>query len=171
MGGSAQNTLTSCFELSHKYKIILVHGLSVESQITDSEKTVVAGRIEKAKKRGVKFIPMSSLVRRIAPLQDLRTLFQLWRIIRQEKPAVVHSHTSKAGILGRIAAKFATVPHIVHTPHGHVFFGHFNRVASKVFLCVERLFAQFTDRLVALTWGEKKDSQRRRYFPICSNTG
>jgi glycosyltransferase involved in cell wall biosynthesis len=157
MGGSAQNTLTSCSELSHKYRMILAHGLSLESRMTDSEKMLVAGRIKQAKERGVKFIALSSLVRRIAPLQDLKTLVLLWQIIKREKPDVVHTHTSKAGILGRVAARLANAPHIVHTPHGHVFFGHFNRVASSMFLCIERFFARFTDRLVALTEGEKKD--------------
>jgi glycosyltransferase involved in cell wall biosynthesis len=69
----------------------------------------------------------------------------------------VHTHSSKAGILGRIAAKIVGVPHIIHTPHGHVFYGHFGFLASKIFLWVEKVFSKLTDRIVALTDGEKND--------------
>jgi len=83
-------------------------------------------------------------------------LVLLWHICR-EKPDIVHTHTSKAGILGRLAARIAGVPHIVHTPHGHVFQGHFGRIASAVFLVLERHFTRFTEKVVALTAGEKRD--------------
>jgi hypothetical protein len=80
----------------------------------------------------------------------------LWHI-RRERPDIVHTHTSKAGILGRLAARMAGVPHIVHTPHGHVFNGHFGRFAAGLFLILERFFAGFTEKTVALTAGEKRD--------------
>jgi glycosyltransferase involved in cell wall biosynthesis len=83
-------------------------------------------------------------------------LVLLWRIWR-EKPDIVHTHTSKAGGLGRLAARMAGVPHIVHTPHGHVFDGHFGRVAAGLFLILERFFVRMTEKLVALTAGEKRD--------------
>jgi glycosyltransferase involved in cell wall biosynthesis len=75
----------------------------------------------------------------------------------KEKPDVVHTHSSKGGILGRLAAKITGVPHIIHTPHGHVFYGHFGAFASWVFLWIEKIFSGFTDRMVALTDGEKDD--------------
>ena len=75
----------------------------------------------------------------------------------KEKPDIVHTHSSKGGILGRLAAKIAGVPHIIHTPHGHVFYGHFGSFASKIFFWLERLFAAITDCLVALTNGELQD--------------
>jgi len=74
-----------------------------------------------------------------------------------EKPDIVHTHTSKAGILGRLAAKTAKVPIIIHTPHGHVFSGHFGPILSKLFLRIERLFAPLTDLVVALSDGEIQD--------------
>jgi glycosyltransferase involved in cell wall biosynthesis len=157
MGGSAQNTLRTCTELCIKYEKILVHGLSLESEMTASEKEIVREGIEKAKKQGVKVITLPSMVRSIRPIKDLRALFALVWLIYKEKPDIVHSHSSKAGILGRLAAKIARVPHIVHTPHGHVFYGHFGPLASKVFMWVERIFSRYTDRMVALTDGEKDD--------------
>ncbi len=56
-----------------------------------------------------------------------------------------------------MAAKIVGVPHIIHTPHGHVFYGHFGFLASKIFLWVEKVFSRLTDRIVALTDGEKND--------------
>ena len=157
MGGSAQNTLLSCKELSSKYEIILVHGLSQESGMTGLEKMIVEDGVEKAKKSGVKVIVLPSMVRSIRPIKDFMALVSLVRLILKEKPDIVHTHSSKAGILGRLAAKAAKVPHIIHTPHGHVFYGHFGLLASKAFMWVERFFSKFTDRMVALTDGEKDD--------------
>ncbi|MFH1623647.1 MAG: glycosyltransferase family 4 protein [Pseudomonadota bacterium] len=156
-GGSAQNTLLTCVGLTERYELVLVHGLSFESKMTDWEKQTVQSGIEKAKDRGVKVVPMPSLVRRIDPLRDLRSFFSLWRLMIREKPFIVHTHTSKPGILGRWAAKMAGVPIVVHTPHGHVFYGHYGPVASRFFLVIERFTASITDRMVALTEGERKD--------------
>jgi glycosyltransferase involved in cell wall biosynthesis len=157
MGGSAQNTLLSCEELSGKHETILVHGLSYESGMTDLEKQIVENGIEKAKKNGVKVLSLPSMIRSIRPVKDFKALLSLVWLIFKEKPDVVHTHSSKAGILGRIAAKIVGVPHIIHTPHGHVFYGHFGFLASKIFLWVEKVFSRLTDRIVALTDGEKND--------------
>jgi glycosyltransferase involved in cell wall biosynthesis len=157
MGGSAQNTLLSCRELCEKYEIILVHGLSHESGMTDLEKQIVENGVEKAKKNGVKVKALPSMVRSIRPVKDFKALISLIRLIFKEKPDIVHTHSSKGGILGRMAARIAGVPHIIHTPHGHVFYGHFGPFASKIFVRVERIFSRFTDRMVALTDGEKND--------------
>ena len=157
MGGSAQNTLHTCIELSDKYEKVLVHGLSLESGMSDLEKKIVEDRMEKAKTHGVRVIALPSLVRSIRPFKDLSALFALVWLIYNEKPDIVHTHSSKGGILGRLAAKMCGVPNIIHTPHGHVFYGHFGRLASKIFLWVERIFSKFTDRMVALTSGEKND--------------
>ncbi|MDF1590718.1 MAG: glycosyltransferase family 4 protein [Desulfobacterales bacterium] len=157
MGGSAQNTLLNCKELAEKYRMVLVHGLSLESGITDREKQTLSGQKSEALAKGVRFVPVSTLVRRIDPFKDLHALIFLMKLIRKERPVLVHTHSSKAGILGRLAAWLAGVPNIVHTPHGHVFYGHFGPVASRFFLLMERVFDFITDRVIALTEGEKKD--------------
>jgi glycosyltransferase involved in cell wall biosynthesis len=157
MGGSAQNTFLTCLGLSGKYDLVLVHGLSRESEMTDLENTSVHKQIEKATLRGVKVIPLSSLVRRIDPVQDFQAFLCLFRLIRREKPTIVHTHTSKAGFLGRWAAKLVGVPFIVHTPHGHVFYGHFGAWAVKIFFLIEKITNLITDRIIALTEGERKD--------------
>ena len=157
MGGSAQNTLLTCKKLSNKYEMVLVHGLSYESRMTDLEKRIIEDGIKVAKMQGVKVTPLPSMVRSINPVKDFWALLSLVRLIIEERPYIVHTHSSKAGLLGRLAAKIAGVPHIIHTPHGHVFYGHFGFLASKIFLWVEKVFSRLTDRIVALTDGEKND--------------
>jgi glycosyltransferase involved in cell wall biosynthesis len=157
MGGSAQNTLLTCSGLEEKYDIILAHGLSHESGITATEKRTIDSQVAAARQKGVKTLPIPGLVRRIDPIDDLRAFINLLKLIRRERPALVHTHSSKAGILGRLAAKLAGVPLIVHTPHGHVFYGHFGPLASKIFLVMEKIFDVITDRTIALTEGERND--------------
>jgi glycosyltransferase involved in cell wall biosynthesis len=150
MGGSAQNTLLSCIKLCEKYEIMLVHGLSHESGMSDLEKQIVVDGVENARSKGVNVVALPSMVRSIRPVKDVKALVSLMRLILNEKPDIVHTHSSKA-------SKIARVPHIIHTPHGHVFYGHFGPLASRVFMWVERIFSRFTDRMVALTDGEKDD--------------
>ena len=157
MGGSAQNTLLTCKELSGKYEIILVHGLSHESGMSGLEKKIVEDGVEKAKKNGVKVIALPSIVRSIRPIKDFKALLALMWLIFKEKPDIVHTHSSKAGILGRVAAKISFVPNIIHTPHGHVFYGYFGPFTSNIFLWVEKILSRFTDHMVALTDGEMDD--------------
>jgi glycosyltransferase involved in cell wall biosynthesis len=157
MGGSAQNTLLTCRELAGAYETVLLHGLARESGMTDAESDRLADGKREAASREVKFIPVASLVRPINPVRDFFALSALLWHIWRERPDVVHTHTSKAGILGRLAARMAGVPHIVHTPHGHVFYGHFGRLTARLFIMVEKYFAAFTEKLVALTAGERRD--------------
>ena len=75
MGGSAHNTLLTCKKLSGKYEMILVHGLSYESGMSDLEKQIVENGVEKAKKSGVKVIALPSMVRSIRHLPPARAPF------------------------------------------------------------------------------------------------
>ena len=165
MGGSAQNTLLTCHQLAHKYEMILVHGHSHESRMTDIEREAVEEQEDRARVRGVQIVAVPCLVRRISPLSDIIALYDLVRIILKEKPDIVHTHTSKAGILGRLAAKISKVPHIVHTPHGHVFFGHFGPVLSRIYLWIEKLFGLISQRVIALTEGESRDYIDLNVYP------
>ena len=111
-------------------------------------------RLEEA---GVPYRLLQSLTREVNPVQDLKVLASLTKIFRREQPDVIHTHTSKAGALGRIAAQLAGVRTVVHTPHGHVFYGHFGRLASWAFLQVERFLARRTTWLIALTEAERDE--------------
>jgi glycosyltransferase involved in cell wall biosynthesis len=156
-GGSAQNTLLTCQELSRKYDVVLAHGLSLESKMNDWERQSVERQIAEARKHGLRDITIPSLVRRVDPVRDIRAFLALLTLLRREKPAIVHTHTYKAGILGSWAAKMAGVPIIIHTPHGHIFFGHFSPQVTRCFMLMERLTAAIVDRMVALTEGERSD--------------
>ena len=157
MGGSAQNTILSCIGLADKYEIILTHGLSLESKMTDQEIESINSHIENAKDRGVKLVSIPSLIRNINPFKDFHSLMSILKLIKIEKPVIVHTHSSKAGLLGRLAAWISRVPLIIHTPHGHVFYGHFGKAVSKLFLHIERLLDIITDHTIALTEQEGRD--------------
>jgi glycosyltransferase involved in cell wall biosynthesis len=158
MGGSAQETLLTVLSLDPQhYKVILIKGSTSESAMTSAELQSVNQQLAAACDRGVEIINFPSLVRRISPWNDLKTFVLLWRLIRRHKPHIVHTHTSKAGVLGRLAAWLARVPIIIHKPHGHVFYGHFGPRLSRLFLFIERLLGGITDHLVALTPIEARD--------------
>jgi len=160
-GGAAENTFLTVKGLDkERYEAILIRGLSYESNMGTSETRAVESCLEDAGRNGVRILTIPELVRRIYPLSDLRAFLKLIRIFREERPHIVHTHTSKAGLLGRWAARLAGVPVIVHTPHGHVFWGYFNEWKTKLYIFLERLTATITDRIITLTAQEKKDHLR-----------
>ena len=111
-----------------------------------------------ARERGVEVTEIQGMSRLLSPLGDLRSFLTLLRILRRERPTIVHTHTAKAGTVGRLAAKAAGVPVIIHTFHGHVLGGlYFNRKMTRFFLEIERWLAKSTDRLVVLTHDQARE--------------
>lgn len=106
-----------------------------------------------AEEAGIARVTIPALGRELRPLRDLRTAWQLYRLLRRERPDIVHTHKAKAGALGRVAALLAGVPVRVHTFHGHVFHGYFGPRKTRAFIAIERLLARATTRLVALSEG------------------
>jgi len=94
---------------------------------------------------------IDSMRRSISLWSDVKALLALVSILRRERPDIVHTHTAKAGILGRVAAVLAGVPIRVHTYHGHVFEGYFSPLASRIFLAFERLAGRITTRVIAIS--------------------
>ncbi|RMG09420.1 MAG: glycosyltransferase family 1 protein [Planctomycetota bacterium] len=86
-----------------------------------------------------------------APFDDLRALLHLARAFRRQRPHVVHTHTAKAGALGRLAARLAGVPVVLHTFHGHVLEGYFGPLASAAARAAERALARTSQRLLTLS--------------------
>jgi len=165
-GGSAENTYLTAVGLDREaYEVQLVIGPSDESGMGPRERACVEENLDRLRARGVKILTLADLVRRVSPVNDLKALFALWRLFRKERPRIVHTHTSKAGILGRWAAWFAGVPVIVHTPHGHVFWGYFGPAITRFFILLEKLSALVTDRLVMLTDQERRDHLRAGVAP------
>jgi glycosyltransferase involved in cell wall biosynthesis len=101
---------------------------------------------------------LKSLGRSIFPTKDLRTVIETIRLLREIKPDIVHTHTSKAGIIGRIAAKVASPNSIViHTFHGHLLYGYFSPLKTKLVILFEKSLSKMTDVLIAVTSQIERD--------------
>src|SRR5262245_15115140 len=107
--------------------------------------------------KGVQCEAMAGLGREIQPVADLRAFLGLVRLIREFRPSIVHTHTAKAGLLGRLAARVAGVPVVVHTFHGHVLRGYFGPVKTAVFRRLEAVLGRTADVLVAVSEAVKQD--------------
>ncbi|MFP1627996.1 glycosyltransferase [Streptomyces sp. 5K101] len=93
---------------------------------------------------------INGLGRAVRPSDDARCLAELVTAMRRFRPHIVHTHTAKAGALGRTAAVLARVPSRVHTFHGHLLHGYFSPAKTKAVVAAERGLAALTDRLVAV---------------------
>ncbi|MFI5362731.1 MAG: glycosyltransferase family 4 protein [Elusimicrobiota bacterium] len=148
-GGAQQNTLATVRGLDPaRFDVLLVCG---EGGYFDAEVRA---------DRGVRAVFLDSLVREISPLRDLLAFLELWKIFQSERPSVVHTHSSKAGILGRLAAALAGVPVVVHTYHGFGFHDRQNPAVKTAYVFLERLCARFTTRLVYVSRANAEYAQR-----------
>ncbi len=98
--------------------------------------------------RRLRVVDVAELGREIAPWSDFVTLVKLYSLMRRERPHIVHTHLAKAGFLGRIAARLAGVPVVLHSFHGHVFHGYFSPGRSLLFQTMERLGARLSSRII-----------------------
>ncbi|HYM11526.1 MAG TPA: glycosyltransferase [Bryobacterales bacterium] len=94
---------------------------------------------------------LRDMSRSVAPLRNLRALRRLCGVMRAVRPQVVHTHTAMAGFLGRVAARLAGVPVVIHTFHGNSLRGYFSPAAAGLFLRVERLLARATDAICVVS--------------------
>ncbi len=110
--------------------------------------------IEIIRRRGIKvlFFPMK---REISPISDFWLTLKMSKAIRQEKPDIVHTHSSKAGIIGRTAARLAGVAKIAHTPHVFPFEMDVGKFKRRFYLFLERIAARWTSLLIAVSNSEK----------------
>ena len=145
------------------HAILLTKGLNNKRFRT----ILTTGRVERdegemfylAKEEGVwedvKII--SHLKRSISFINDLKAFYDLYFLLKKERPHIVHTHTAKAGFLGRLAAMLTGVPIKVHSFHGHFFHSYFGSFKTKVFLLIERFFARFTDGIIVVSDYIKED--------------
>jgi glycosyltransferase involved in cell wall biosynthesis len=148
VGGPAQHVVILTEGLDRKrYETTLVYGSVGEGEGDMSYLLQSSERY--------RFLP--ELGRSINPLNDIRAFFDILGIIREERPQIVHTHTAKAGTVGRLAAIAGGVPIKIHTFHGHIFSGYFNRFVTGYFLFIERILARFTDRIIAVSEMQKID--------------
>ncbi|MFC1499626.1 glycosyltransferase [Candidatus Zixiibacteriota bacterium] len=100
---------------------------------------------------GIPVHAIPSLRRDPHPWYDLTALISLWRLIRRTKPVIVHAHTSKAGFIGRFAARLAGVSHIVYSPRGTILEGYFTGWKRQFFTGLDRIAARWTSVIIGLT--------------------
>lgn len=142
LGGAQENTLLSVLgqtELGHEVRLC-------SGPTTGPEGSLV----REAREKGVDFAECPELLREISPLNDLRTERRLRRLIRDYRPDVVHTHSSKAGVLGRMAAWAERVPAVVHTIHGLPFHPYQGKAAHFLYVQAERFAARRCHRIVCV---------------------
>lgn len=145
IGGPAVQIKTLMQELPEgDFQQLLVHGKCDLNEIDYLESNEI--RLTSNK--------IGSLGRSISLIQDLSALVALWRLIRRFKPDIVHTHTFKAGLLGRLATlPLSRRPIVIHTYHGHLLHGYFGNLKTRLVIYVERFLAFVSDELIAV--GEK----------------
>jgi len=128
--------------LKGEYNIIVVYG---EKEKDEQEYTEV---IEKCS--GILFQKIPSLKRSLNPFNELVSIFSLYQIIKKFNPVIVHTHGSKPGVTGRLAAWFGKVPGIIHTVHGNVFHSYYNRFISSLIIKFEKFLSKLSTKIVVL---------------------
>ena len=99
-----------------------------------------------------KIIYLDDVQRSVFLFRDIKSIFALYLLLQKLKPAIVHTHLSKAGVLGRVAAKISN-PKVVliHTFHGHLLNGYFNQFKVKIIIGIEKFLSKFTNTLIAVS--------------------
>jgi glycosyltransferase involved in cell wall biosynthesis len=139
------------------------------------ETLLVSGRMGRAEgsfdrlaeRYGARHLIVDALGPELRPLDDLRAVYRLARIVRGFRPDIVHTHTAKAGLVGRLAARLAAGrrPIVIHTYHGHVLSGYFGPLQTGVYRWLERAMGLVSTRLVAVSRAVADDLVRLRIAP------
>lgn len=163
-GGSTDIVLSFAEHQAKQHSVTVISGKTVPK---DQEQAQLI-----AEKSGFKLIFIPELVREISIINDCLAFIQLIKIISKENYDLIHTHTSKAGILGRWAASFAqtfnsqlSTMQIIHMPHGHIFYGYYGFLKTQLFILLERITALITDKIITLT---KIGSEEHLKFGIAS---
>lgn len=112
------------------------------------------------------FHPLPDLVNPIHPTRDFKTLIALVRLLRRERFDVVHTHSSKAGILGRLAARIAGVPAVIHTIHGFPFHDFMPAWKRQLYIHLERSMCSLTDFFIPVCDLNRQEAVNRRLLTL-----
>ena len=148
LGGPTYNAAYLTKYLEPEYETLLVGGEKDESE---ADSFYILDQL------GIKPVIVPEMRRSINPNDDIVAYRKLKQLIQDFKPDIVHTHASKAGTLGRMAAFSCGVPIVVHTFHGHVFHSYFNRFKTAFFKNVERRLAKKCSCIVAISPNQKKE--------------
>ncbi len=146
LGGPTYNVAYLSRYMSMEFETLLAGGVREESE--NSSEFIVEDL-------GLRPHVIQKMKRSINPLNDLAAYKEIHKLIKEFKPHIVHTHASKAGALGRLAAIREKVPVIVHTFHGHVFHSYFNPVKTGIYKNIERYLARRSDCIIAISDRQK----------------
>lgn len=166
-----------------RHVVWLMSGLNKEY----FDQTLICGRVEEneddmswfAEKMGVTPLIIPAMGRSISVINDLRSCWQIYKIVKKERPDIIHTHTSKAGFVGRVAVlvlrlrdyilqwfgRFFFIKwggdikatKLVHTFHGHTFYNYFSPLKGFIFLSIERFLGRFTDKIIVISKQQFKE--------------
>lgn len=143
LGGAQQNTISSCAAQQAKgHAVTLVYG-----PIYGPEGSM----LEEAKRSGARLVELYWMRRAILPPHDVLCYWQLRKLLREIQPDVVHTHSSKAGIVGRAAAWAEKVPSVIHTVHGLPFHPQQPEIINILYVALERWAARRCHRILGVT--------------------
>jgi len=142
LGGPTYNAAYLTKYMPKEFETLLIGGEKDESE---------ASSLHITENLGLNPIVIPTMKRELNPKNDYESYKRIKGIIADFKPDIVHTHASKAGALGRLAAINSNVPHLVHTFHGHVFHGYFNPIKTKAYKSIERYLAKKTDKIVTIS--------------------
>lgn len=148
IGGPSKNAVYLSRYMQPDFETLLVIG-GKEDHEQDADFLATANNIEPR--------CIAEMKRPISPRHDWIAYNKLKKLIKEYKPDIVHTHAAKSGALGRLAAKHANVPVIVHTFHGHVFHSYFSSLKTNIFIRTERYLAGLSDAIVAISDVQKKE--------------
>lgn len=140
IGGAQENTLYTVLELQKdtNYDVSLITGIEIGPE----------GRLNLDFVKNLIFAPF--LVRKINPIKDFICLLKLYKLFKKNKYDVIHTHSSKAGVIARFAAKLANIPVIIHTIHGLAFHEYQNAISNFIYIILEKICAFFTDKIIVV---------------------
>ncbi len=143
VGGAQENTVfTARFLNPDFFDVDVICGPQTGSE---------GSLIEEAVQKGVKLFILPELVRELNPLKDTIAFIKLIILLRKKRYSIIHTHSSKAGILGRFAAVIAGTPVIIHTVHGWSFHDYMSTFRKSFYITLERTTAKFTDKIIVVT--------------------
>jgi glycosyltransferase involved in cell wall biosynthesis len=149
IGGPTYNAAyLSKYLPNDKYETLLLGG--VRDQGEDSSEYIL-------KNLGIDPLLIGEMKRPINFKNDLKAYQKVKKIIKEFKPDIVHTHASKAGLIGRLAAFNCGVPVVVHTFHGHVFHSYFGKAKTKFFKSIEKYLAKRCSAIIAISKEQKRE--------------
>lgn len=144
LGGAQENTLYTAIgqHQDPRFDVTLLCGIDEAGE---------GNMFAQATRAGVRTVVLPSLLREIRPLTDVKAILDVYRFLKRGGYDVVHTHSSKAGVVGRIAARMAGVPVVVHTLHGLAFHEYQSSWKNRLYVALERFCAPMSQRLISVS--------------------